>query len=307
MANNRKNKITGRPKVLRALDPPTTDLFTITSPPPANIVRKCSNLFGKNGGYHSPPVLGTNKPIELLSSTTVVMNYVRRTSGSNSVLIRDLYRFFVQHGGLIITNDPGRRIVFDRKRFHQLALLQSSGSNSLESGYDRQKRLLQLLGLAAKETFQSTMVTAELPALDLSANDQALTPLAADDVRTFVGLAGEEALGSLAATYPVLEPLVKNLALLGVHSAKGREHGITETIDEISRLLHSFRDKVDDDALRVIDEFSRDAPAGQVPTQDITAQQIESQVRLLNAAKEPFKQSDTLLSRLLREANDLLE
>ena len=279
----RKKTARDRPKTLQAITPNPSKIFTLTNQPPSDILRKCASSFGGRGGYADPPVL-EDTPFNILSRNTKLKAYLVRQKGNFGALLKDLICYIIEQGGLIATNDPQRKYVMDRDRFHKLSLVASRGISSL-SDYNRQERLYEILGLASTDSPSDAAPAENLDDTnqeedDITAVSSAIT---AQEIRGYVNLLATDGLNGLIAAYPELADLPGLLGLLAVHSAKGREDDLEEVLGDVVRLVHAFRDRIDADALDVIEAFKPDAPA---PKADqITAQQVEIQIRLLQGEK----------------------
>lgn len=274
--------------------------FTATDLPHTDAIRLAQRLFDNQGGNQYPPVITTEHPHKILKKSSKLVAKIRNRGARVEVLIADFFQFLVYYGALIETNDPKRKYVFDKDRFWELCLVHRTGVYSLKD-YDRQERLLQLLGIEAEQPEAPGAIvetTSRQPVVD----PNLLQPT---EVRSFVTTAATDELNGLIGTYPELTELAPLLGLLAVHSAKGQAEGIERTLSDLVVLLHAFRDKVDDDALRVIEDF-KPTESPKASTTNPT-QWIEEEIRRLSAIKEPLRARDAFLSKLRAEAGDELE
>lgn len=295
----RKRSREPRPKKLLALAPNHSKIFTLTNQPPSDILRKCASTFGGRGGYGDPPVL-EDTPVNILTRNTKVKAYLVRQKGNFSALMKDLVRYIIEHGGLIATNDPQQKYVFDRGRFEELSRVGSRGVSSLTE-YNRQERLYKLLGLAHEDVPSEPAPAEELD----EDSDTPTSPVTADEVRSYVNLVSKDGLNGLIVAYPELEELPSLLGLLAVHSAKGRETELEDVLGDIARLIHAFRDRIDTDALEVIESFHSNVTT---PKADqITVAQIEAQLRHLHDMKKPLDPMQAKLSALKLVQDERLE
>jgi hypothetical protein len=299
-----KKKNGARPKELLARDPNPAKIFSLTNQPPGRILQKCASTFGGEGGYSDPPVLN-DTPLNILRRNTKVKAFLVREKGNFSALIKDLILYIIEHGGLIATNDPQRSYVLDKDRFHELSLVGKRGVASLTE-YDRQERLHKILGIGNQPVPSEATPTDEVSesATPQNGAPMSLSQIAPDEIRAYVSLVSKDGLNGLLSIYPMMAEMPKLLGLLAVHSAKGREDDIDETLGDIIRLVHDLRDRIDTDALEILEDLQTDAPES---ASEITSQMIETQIRVLQEKKAPLDPMQARLSALKLVQDERLE
>ncbi len=208
-------------------------------PPDHELLIQTSKRFADN--CDSQTRLMTRTPDSILEPMNKVQKYLQSFSCSNRKALWHLINYFIQYGGVIITNDTNRRFFFDQGQFERI--IEASRKRVVpEMPVDPQERL--------------DYFAPPIDPVDEKVDSPAEEPLTPESIRTMVSEEARESLNGLSHQYPRLTSIIEELGLLAQHSFQGDRKEATSASFALAmildELLSEIRRQIEDEALETL-------------------------------------------------------
>lgn len=287
----------GKKPIIRANETIKSTHFEPRNPPPANVLQIAFSSWEKQT-QRSSVVLSCD-PAQLIAGLACFRtNKVCNVAGNAEATASDIVAYLAQFGGLIITNDPDRRYIFDKEQCYRVvnaARRDQRPNNPNEN--QRQQRLYQLLGETMPEELLVSPSTAKKEARD---------------ARNKIEQTLSTQLTDMLAEFPTLASLIRQISQLSqVAWERKDDAAIGFVLTAIGLDIRDLKERISDSVLELLSSISEPEQPTSVSPPRIEATPLETgalsiaeMMRKVAVLLQPLTRKKQEAEEKLREAED---